>query len=111
MASITQKTKDGKVTSYKFRTCVGRDEFGKQVFRCTTWKAPDGMMPSRAEKAAQRAANEWEKQARDEYRKDLQNPERIKERQTVKDGRIMIFCFRRTEYQTIPVTLISLHGE
>jgi len=85
MASIIQNKKDGKVISYKFQTYVGRDEFGKQIWRCTTWKAPDGMIPSRAEKAAQKAAAEWEQQARDEYQKDLQNPERIKERQAAKD--------------------------
>ena len=56
MASIIQNKKDGKVISYKFQTCVGRDEFGKQIWRCTTWKAPDGLIPSRAEKAAQKAA-------------------------------------------------------
>ena len=82
MASITPNRKNGKITSYKFKACVGRDEFGKQIFRCTTWKIPDGMVPSRAEKSATKAALEWEKHARDEYQKDLQNPERVKERLT-----------------------------
>ena len=82
MASITPNRKNGKITSYKFKACVGRDEFGKQIFRCTTWKVPDGMVPSQAEKAATKAALEWEKHARDEYQKDLQNPERVKERLT-----------------------------
>lgn len=81
MASITQNKKDGKVISYKFKACVGRDEFGKQIWRCTTWKAPDGMIPSRAEKAAQKAAAEWEQKAKEEYKKDVQNPERIRERE------------------------------
>lgn len=58
MASIIQNKKDGKVISYKFQACVGRDEFGKQIWRCTTWKAPDGLIPSRAEKAAQKAATD-----------------------------------------------------
>ena len=84
MASITQNRKNGKVISYKFKACVGRDEFGKQIFRCTTWKAPEGLIPSRAEKAAQKAAAEWEQKARAEYEKDLRNPERIKERMTAK---------------------------
>ena len=35
---------------------------GKQIFRCCVWKVPDGMIPSRAEKAAQKAAVEWERQ-------------------------------------------------
>ena len=81
MASIIQNKKDGKVISYKFMVCVGRDEFGKQVWRCNTWKAPEGLIPSRAEKSAQKAAAEWEKQAKEEFKKDLQNPERIRERE------------------------------
>ena len=81
MASITQNKKDGKVVSYKFKACVGRDELGKQVFKCSTWKVPEGLIPSRVEKAAQKAAADWEKQVKDEYLKDLQNPERIKERE------------------------------
>ena len=81
MASIAQNKKDGKIVSYKFRACVGRDEFGKQIFRCSTWKVPDGMTPSRAEKAAQKAAAEWERQAKDEYKKDVLNPKRIRERE------------------------------
>ena len=56
MASITQNKKDGKVVSYKFMACVGRDELGKQIFRCTTWNIPEGMIPSRVGKAAQKAA-------------------------------------------------------
>lgn len=84
MASIIQNKKDGKVISYKFMVCVGRDEFGKQVWRCNTCKAPEGLIPSRAEKAAQKAAAEWEKQAKEEFKKDLQNPERIREREIAK---------------------------
>ena len=83
MASITQNKKYGKIISYKFKACVGRDEFGKQIFRCSTWKVPDGLIPSRAEKAAQKAAAEWEQQAKDEYKKDLQNPERVREREKI----------------------------
>ena len=81
MASISKNLKDGKLISYKFRACIGRDEFGRQVFRCTTWKIPDGIVPSRIEKTAQRAAAAWEKEAREEYEKDLNDPQRIKERE------------------------------
>ena len=84
MASIAQNKKDGKVVSYKFKACVGRDELGKQVWKRTSWKIPDGMIPSRAEKAAQKAAAVWEKEVRDEYQRDLLNPERVKERITAK---------------------------
>ena len=53
MASIIPKEKDGKIISYKFKACVGRDDCGKQVFRCTTWKVPAGLVPSKAVKAAE----------------------------------------------------------
>ena len=82
MASVSQNKINGKVISYKFKACVGRDEFGKQIFRCTTWKIPDNMIPSKAEKAAHKAAAEWELKVRSEYEMDLQNPERLKERMT-----------------------------
>ena len=84
MASITQNKKDGKVISYKFKACIGRDEFGKQIFRCTTWKVPDGLAAARVEKAAQKAAAEWEQQAKEEYKRDVENPERVKERKIEK---------------------------
>ena len=58
MASIIPKEKDGKIVSYKFKACVGRDDCGKQVFRCTTWKVPAGLVPSKAVKAAEKAAGE-----------------------------------------------------
>ena len=63
MAAITPKEKNGKVVSYRFRACVGRDEMGKQIFRSTTWIVPDGLTPARAAKAAQRAAVLWEREA------------------------------------------------
>ena len=60
MASIIPNTKDGKIISYKFKACVGRDDCGKQVFRCMTWKVPVGLGPVKAEKAAEKAAATWE---------------------------------------------------
>lgn len=84
MASIIQNQKEGKTVSYKFKCCVGRDELGKQIFRCSTWKVPEGMVPSKAEKAAQRAAVQWEREVKDEYQEDLLSPERIKEREIAK---------------------------
>ena len=81
MATITPKEKNGKIIAYKFRACVGRDENGKQVSRATTWEIPEHRSIARLEKAAQRAAAEWEKQARAEYEKDLNDPERVKARE------------------------------
>lgn len=81
MATITPKEKDGKIVAFKFRTCVGRDENGKQVSRATTWQVPENLSMVRLEKTAQRAAADWEKQARAEYEKDLYDPERVKARE------------------------------
>lgn len=81
MASIIPNTKNGKIVSYKFKACVGRDELGKQVFKCTTWKIPDGLAASRVERAAQRAADSWERQAKEAYELDLLNPERVRQRE------------------------------
>ena len=81
MAAITPKLKNGKVGSYRIRACVGRDEKGKQMFRCMTWKVPDGMPPSKAEKAVQKAAAQWEKTARQEYEEENADPQKAKLRE------------------------------
>ena len=84
MASIIPKEKDGKIISYKFKACVGRDDCGKQVFRCTTWKVPAGLVPSKAVKAAEKAAAAWEQDAKAEFEKDLQDAERARQREIAK---------------------------
>lgn len=81
MAAITPNRKDGKIISYRFRSCVGRDPEGKQIFRSMTWNIPEGLTPSKAEKAAQKAAERWESAMRAEYQRDLQDPQRVKDRQ------------------------------
>ncbi len=80
MATIIENKKNGTVVSYKFRACLGRDELGKQINRYTTWKVPEGHTPSKARKAAEKAAKQWEAEVRDEYAKDLIEPERVKQR-------------------------------
>lgn len=80
MATITPKSKNGKIVAYKFKSCVGRTDDGKQILRYTTWHVPDGLIPSRARKAAERAAAQWEKEARTEYELDFKQPERVRER-------------------------------
>ena len=67
MASIIPKVKSGRIVSYKFKTCVGRNEQGKQVFRCMTWIPPEGISIFKADKAAQKAALEWEDTVKAEY--------------------------------------------
>ena len=81
MASITKNLKDGKIISYKFRACIGRDDAGKQIWRCCTWKAPIGVSAARVEKAAQKAAVEWEREVKEDYKNVLENPEILKQRE------------------------------
>ena len=81
MASIIPNSKDGKIISYKFKACVGRDDCGKQVFRCMTWIVPVGLGPAKAEKAAEKAAAAWEQEAKAEYEKDLLDAERARQRE------------------------------
>ena len=84
MASIIPNSKDGKIVSYKFKSCVGRDDCGKQVFRCMTWKIPAGLSLSKAAKAAEKAAAAWEQEAKAEYEKDLLDAERARQREIAK---------------------------
>ena len=65
MASIIEKVKGSKIISFKFRTCLGRDENGKQILKCTTWYPEEGLTKAKSRKAA--AAAEWEKAAREAY--------------------------------------------
>ena len=81
MAAVTPNMKDGKVFSYRFRACVGRDKNDKQIFRTTTWTVPEALAPSKAERAAHKAAAQWEEHARAEYKRDLLDPERVKARE------------------------------
>lgn len=72
MAGIRENKRNGKVVSYRFTACLDRDANGKQVRKYKTWPVPDGLTPSKARKAAQRAADEWEQQERKEYQKELE---------------------------------------
>ena len=67
MANIREKQKDGKIFSFSFTACLERDAQGKQVRRYTTWIPPEGLTPSRARKAAERAADAWENEIKAEY--------------------------------------------
>lgn len=61
MATIKEnKDKAGKVISYRWRCCVGRDPSGRQIWETKTVPAPEGLTPKRALKSMQTAANQWE---------------------------------------------------
>jgi integrase len=64
MASVKPNyNKDGKIISYRFRACVGRDETtGRQEFVTKTVSPPAGLTPAKALKRMQTDANVWEKE-------------------------------------------------
>ena len=67
MANIRENEKDGKIVSYRFTVCLERDVNNKQVRRYTTWTPPEGLTPAKMKKAAERAADAWEEEIREEY--------------------------------------------
>lgn len=66
MASVLEKVKNGKIVSFKFRTCLGRDEHGKQIIKCCTWYPEEGLTKAKSRKAAAAAAV-WEKESKEAY--------------------------------------------
>ena len=70
MASITPKRKNGKIVFYKFKTCLGRDDQGRQIFRCMTWTPPEKMNVFKADRTAEKVALEWEESVKEEYEKE-----------------------------------------
>jgi integrase len=65
MASIkANKNSSGKIISYRFRACIGRDDLGKQIFSTKTVKVEglfSELTPKKLESAMQLAADEWER--------------------------------------------------
>ena len=68
MASIKANKKDGKTISYKFRACLGRDENGKQIFKCKTWFPSPDLSPTKAEKQAKIEADIWEREIKQNHK-------------------------------------------
>lgn len=84
MASITaRKDKNGNVTGYKVRVCVGRDEEYKQIWRATTIPRPAGLTPAKEKKEVERLADEWERAQKEEFERSGEKVD--KTRITVKE--------------------------
>ena len=64
MAYIQGKVKGKKIVSFKFKTCLGRDDNGKQIFKCWTWYPPADLTPAKARKETDRVAGRWEEEQR-----------------------------------------------
>ena len=73
MAAIKENFKGKKITSFRFRTCLGRDENGKQIFKSTTWYPPSGLTNARSRKAAVIAAEKWEQQVKSGFEPEANN--------------------------------------
>lgn len=79
MATIDErKDKHGKVTGYRLRACMGRDEQYKQVWRTTTIPRPEGLTPAREKKEVNRIADEWEEKQKAEYERSHSNEKKDK---------------------------------
>ena len=60
MASIYPNKKEGKIVSFKFKAYLGRDEDGKQIFKCKTWVPDKLMSESKLIALAEKEAVVWE---------------------------------------------------
>lgn len=79
MASIRENRESGKVVSYRFVACLGRDDSGKQIRCYTTWKPPVGMTPAKELKAARTAAMHWETELKTKrLEKKPEKPKRVR---------------------------------
>ena len=60
MASIYPNRKNGKIISFKFKAYLGRDENGKQVFKCKTWTPDRIMSEGKLTALAEKESTIWE---------------------------------------------------
>ena len=73
MAIVPNRSKkDGKIVSYKFMVCVGRDQDEKQIWRTKTIKRPEGYTDKQLEskkwkEELQRQHDEWEASKKQEF--------------------------------------------
>lgn len=97
MSTISERKKGNKVVAFKFLACLGRGEDGKQIFKSTTWRPPDGLTYAKARRMAEAEAYRWEQEVRGtaiphgayttpppaESREEaLESPESVPERET-----------------------------
>ena len=60
MASIYPTYKDGKIVSFKFKAFLGKDQNGKQIFKCSTWYPDKPTSEKKMLSLAQKEAILWE---------------------------------------------------
>ena len=70
MATIYPNRKDGKIVSFKFKAYLGRDEQGKQVFKCKTWIPDKNMTEKKLLALAEKEAILFEHEAAAQYEEE-----------------------------------------
>ena len=69
MASIIErKNKAGQITGWKFQICLGRDESGKQIWKCKNVARLD-LTPVKEKKELRRMCDNWAHEVQTEWRK------------------------------------------
>lgn len=71
MASVKENRKDGKIVSYRFSVCLGRNADGTQIRETKTWKLPKGIGQKTARKEAEKQAALWEESLKKEPEEHL----------------------------------------
>ena len=99
MATIQENRKNGKLVSYKFTACVGRDAAGKQIRYYRTWTPPREYAPAKARKYAQLEAALWEQAIRKHGINSAQMPDSAAARCAEKIFPI-VFCSSRTRHSS-----------
>ena len=66
LATIKENRRGGKIVSYYFTACLGRDEQGKQIRQYLTWTLPKGIGQKTARKEAEKQAALWEESLKKE---------------------------------------------
>ncbi len=79
MASIYPNRKNGKIVSVKIKVFLGRDENGKQLFKCKTWIPEKEMSETKLLKQAEKQAIIWEDEMSQAYQTERETilPEKI----------------------------------
>ncbi len=79
MATIYPNRKDGKIVSFKFKAFLGRNEHGKQIFKCKTWIPDKRTTEKKLLELAEKESIIWERQAAAKYEEEKQalKPNRI----------------------------------
>ena len=70
MATIYPNKKDGKIISVKLKAYLGRDEHGKQIFRCKNWIPEKDMTEKKLLALAEKEAILFEYEAAAKYEEE-----------------------------------------